>query len=93
MRPSVRFEVVCFAGSLSALKAAVDNGASCVYSGLRDATNACNAIVALFDEARKRTLTPVEALRRMQPLMPEQGCNGYWHGRPGMEQIIQTASA
>ncbi|MGZ8317696.1 MAG: ubiquinone anaerobic biosynthesis protein UbiU, partial [Telluria sp.] len=32
-------ELVCPAGSLPALKAAVDNGADCVYLGFRDATN------------------------------------------------------
>jgi len=35
-------ELVCPAGSLPALKAAVDNGADCVYTGFRDATNARN---------------------------------------------------
>ena len=33
-------ELVCPAGSLLALKAAVDNGADCVYIGFRDSTNA-----------------------------------------------------
>lgn len=33
-------ELVCPAGSLPALKAAVDNGADCVYLGFRDDTNA-----------------------------------------------------
>ena len=44
-------ELVCPAGSLPALKAAVDNGASCVYLGLRDATNARNFAGLTFDEA------------------------------------------
>ena len=44
-------------------------------------------VVALFDAARTRALAPGAALARLQPLMPEQGCNGYWHGRPGMEQV------
>ena len=44
------FELVCPAGSLPALKAAVDNGASCVYLGLRDATNARNFAGLNFDE-------------------------------------------
>ena len=35
-------ELVCPAGSLPALRAAVDNGADCVYLGLRDNTNARN---------------------------------------------------
>lgn len=35
-------ELVCPAGNLQALRSAVDNGADCVYTGLRDATNARN---------------------------------------------------
>ena len=45
------FELVCPAGSLPALKAAVDHGADCVYLGLRDATNARNFAGLNFDEA------------------------------------------
>ena len=43
------FELVCPAGSLPALKAAVDNGADCVYLGFRDATNARNFAGLNFD--------------------------------------------
>jgi len=43
-------ELVCPAGSLPALKAAVDNGADCVYLGLRDATNARNFAGLNFDD-------------------------------------------
>lgn len=42
-------ELVCPAGSLPALKAAVDNGADAVYLGLRDATNARNFPGLNFD--------------------------------------------
>ena len=44
-------ELVCPAGSLPALKAAIDHGADCVYLGLRDATNARNFAGLNFDEA------------------------------------------
>ncbi len=43
-------ELVCPAGSLPALKAAVDNGADCVYLGFRDVTNARNFAGLNFDE-------------------------------------------
>ncbi len=43
-------ELVCPAGSLPALKAAVDNGADTVYLGFRDATNARNFAGLNFDE-------------------------------------------
>ena len=44
-------ELVCPAGSLPALKAAIDGGADCVYLGLRDATNARNFAGLNFDDA------------------------------------------
>ncbi len=47
-------ELVCPAGSLPALKAAVDNGADCVYIGLRDNTNARNFAGLNFSEAEAR---------------------------------------
>ncbi|UCE31036.1 MAG: U32 family peptidase [Burkholderiales bacterium] len=44
--------LVCPAGGLPALKAAVDNGADAVYCGFRDATNARNFAGLNFDRAR-----------------------------------------
>ena len=43
-------------------------------------------VIALFDQARTKVLAPREARARLAPLMPGEGCNGYWHGRPGLEQ-------
>jgi collagenase-like PrtC family protease len=47
--PMQKPELVCPAGSLPALKAAVDNGADTVYMGLKDATNARNFAGLNFD--------------------------------------------
>lgn len=44
-------------------------------------------IVALFDAVRKGSLDPREARARLQPLMPERSCNGYWHGQPGLDLV------
>ncbi|OEZ63520.1 peptidase U32 family protein [Duganella sp. HH105] len=49
--PTRPIELVCPAGSLPALKAAVDLGADCVYLGFRDATNARNFAGLNFDDA------------------------------------------
>lgn len=46
-----KMELLCPAGSLPALKAAVDHGADCVYLGFRDATNARNFAGLNFDQA------------------------------------------
>jgi putative protease len=47
-------ELVCPAGSFPALKAAVENGADCVYVGLRDDTNARNFAALNLGEAAAR---------------------------------------
>jgi collagenase-like PrtC family protease len=49
-------------------------------------------VIALFDAARTRTLTPQEAMARLQPLMPGPGCNGYWHGQAGLQQHVPSAA-
>jgi collagenase-like PrtC family protease len=43
-------ELVCPAGSLPALRVAVDHGADCVYAGFRDQTNARNFTGLNFDD-------------------------------------------
>jgi collagenase-like PrtC family protease len=48
-------ELVCPAGSLPALKAAVDNGADTVYLGLKNATNARNFAGLNFDDKTATT--------------------------------------
>ena len=45
-------ELVCPAGSYPALKAAVDNGASAVYFGFKDATNARHFTGLNFDDRK-----------------------------------------
>ena len=47
-------DLVCPAGSLRALKAAIDAGADAVYLGLKDATNARNFAGLNFDDAQVR---------------------------------------
>ena len=50
-------------------------------------------VIAVFDAARTQKLSPREALKRLQPLMPDQGCNGYWYGQPGLDQVDSAALA
>ena len=49
-RANAHIDLVCPAGSLPALKSAIDNGADCVYIGFRDETNARNFAGLNFDE-------------------------------------------
>lgn len=51
MPAEAKLDLVCPAGGPAALKAAVDNGADCVYAGFRDETNARNFPGLNFDEA------------------------------------------
>jgi len=46
-----QLELVCPAGSLPALKTAIDHGADCVYLGFKDVTNARNFAGLNFDDA------------------------------------------
>ena len=50
-------------------------------------------VVAVFRDALSGSLGPDEARARLQPLMPAQSCNGYWHGRPGLDQVEDVALA
>jgi len=50
MTTPASIELVCPAGGLPALKAAVDHGADCVYAGFRDETNARNFDGLNFDD-------------------------------------------
>lgn len=54
MLRETKMELVCPAGSLPALKIAVDNGADCVYMGFRDNTNARNFAGLNFDLANAK---------------------------------------
>ena len=44
-------------------------------------------IVALFHAVLKRQMSAAEALPQIEPLMPAAPCNGYWHGKPGLELV------
>lgn len=77
-------ELVCPAGSLPALKAAVDGGADCVYLGFRDATNARNFAGLNFDEAAIQTGIAYAHGRGRRVLLalntyPQAGSVQTWH--------------
>lgn len=50
-------------------------------------------VINLFDAVRQGTLAPQAALARMVPLLPDQACNGYWHGQPGMALVAPATEA
>jgi collagenase-like PrtC family protease len=50
-------------------------------------------ILHLFHETLEQRIPPSLALTQMEKLMPELPCNGYWHGKPGLDFIPQPALA
>ena len=44
-------------------------------------------VIAEFDAARRAAAPDPAALARMHALMPAAACNGYWHGKPGLELV------
>ncbi len=49
-------------------------------------------IISIFDAARSHQLALPEAAARLRALMPDQPCNGYWHGQPGFDQVDSASS-
>ena len=48
-------------------------------------------LVQLWRDAMDGRLSPADAHAQMLPLLPDQPCNGYWHGRSGMDQVTVPA--
>ena len=44
-------------------------------------------VLEIYDQARRGLLGAEEARRQLEPLLPGDACNGYWHGVPGMDQV------
>ncbi len=51
------------------------------------------AVVQLFDEVRRRPDCAADAQAALRALLPEEPCNGYWHGQAGMAQVAQGSAA
>lgn len=45
-------------------------------------------IITLFSQVLNSDMAAAHAFELMQPLMPAGPCNGYWHGKPGLEQLV-----
>ena len=48
-------------------------------------------VIALFHAARTGALSVEEADAGLRTLLPGAECNGYWHGRPGLERVEVAA--
>lgn len=45
-------------------------------------------IIELFHAVANGKMPAAEAMAHMQPLMPDGACDGYWHGKPGLEKMV-----
>ena len=45
-------------------------------------------IIGLFRDVLDQKISGAEALKQMDALMPDQPCNGYWYGKPGLDQMV-----
>ena len=51
-------------------------------------------LVRLFHDVLAQQVSATQAMQTMMSLMPDQSCNGYWYGKPGLAQITpQTQPA
>lgn len=48
-------------------------------------------IVNFFHEVLTQQSTVEATMQTMTGLMPDQACNGYWYGKPGLEQLASPA--
>ena len=46
------------------------------------------AIIGLFHRSLEGVVTPQAAWQEARQLLADETCNGFWHGRPGLEQIM-----
>ena len=47
-------------------------------------------IVQLFRQTLNEQISADSAMDAIAELMPDQPCNGYWYGKPGLEHIVAT---
>ena len=52
-----------------------------------------NEILALFHGVMAQQTTVDTAMQALAGLMPDQACNGYWYGKPGLEQLEPSDEA
>jgi collagenase-like PrtC family protease len=45
-------------------------------------------IIGMFSEVMAQRMAAADAMQQMQGLMADGACNGYWHGKPGLDRIL-----
>ncbi len=48
-------------------------------------------IIAAFDRVRRALPAPSSSVPELAQWMPSQACNGYWYGKPGLDQVGSVA--
>jgi collagenase-like PrtC family protease len=50
-------------------------------------------IIGLFHDSIEKRISPELAMQKIEKMMPEAACNGYWHGHPGMEKLFLASAS
>jgi O2-independent ubiquinone biosynthesis protein UbiV len=45
-------------------------------------------VIEVFDAVLKGTMNAGDALTHLAAVTPDESCNGYWHGKPGLERTF-----
>jgi len=45
-------------------------------------------ILSLFRDVLDKKLAAADALKQMESVMPDEPCDGYWHGKPGLDRMV-----
>ncbi|MDP2241974.1 MAG: U32 family peptidase [Burkholderiales bacterium] len=45
-------------------------------------------VIDLFRQGLARSVSTDLAAQKLENLMPGRACNGYWHGKPGLDQVL-----
>lgn len=51
-------------------------------------SNRMTRVIEAFRQALNAPETGLELQQKLRPLMPSEPCNGYWHGKPGIELVV-----
>jgi len=45
-------------------------------------------VIKQFHAVLAQQASAADAMESMRAIMPDQPCNGYWYGKPGLEQLV-----
>lgn len=46
------------------------------------------SVIAAFHSVMMNRMSAADAMKSIESLMPDASCNGYWHGKPGLDRMV-----